>query len=338
MRAFSRNPHVTKRNGSQTYDPAVTQAKAINWLGKILKHPSSQLINLVFQIWEQGSAPLYRELEKAEKNGGTRRIFLPNKHLRKVQNAINLKILAQRVPHVNTFGFSGGGNCRDVAERHKGKGSTLTFDVKNAFFQISHREVELELINAGLSCTVAGFVADLSAYRKKSEGNQHPFLEDFLPPGAPTSPRLFDLCCRKLDHKLTLKAERLGGVYSRYADNVFFSFPGVVFPPNLKKAILKTPVQFGFPIHKVRVVSLGGLCRILGYNVSDEKVANVRRYKRRFRKALHHLEFVLDTGLPHKHALSVVNGLIQFAVRESLPKKLLLDYQRCVGKASGHLS
>ncbi len=45
-----------------------------------------------------------------------------------------------------------------------------------------------------------------------------------LPMGAPTSPVLSNLVCLLPDHQLTILAEQAGAVYTRYADDMTFSF------------------------------------------------------------------------------------------------------------------
>ena len=49
--------------------------------------------------------------------------------------------------------------------------------------------------------------------------------ERCLPQGAPTSPALTNILCLRLDRRLTGIAHKMGWRYSRYADDLTFSFP-----------------------------------------------------------------------------------------------------------------
>ena len=188
-----------------------------------------------------------------------------------------------------------------------------------------------------LSWNVAHFLADLCTYRGPDFGERE--ARSFLPQGAPTSPKLFDLCCGRLDQRLGTKAAHLGGVYARYADNVYFGLPLETFPPRLRTAILREVESAGlgfegqFRVHQVRVAEHGNLIRVLGLNLVAGRVNNTRGFKRNLRGVLHHLRHVTEHGLPHDEALQKVQGLMAFAVKETLPKGLRLECQSCLAIA-----
>jgi hypothetical protein len=52
-------------------------------------------------------------------------------------------------------------------------------------------------------------------------------LEGRLPQGAPTSPALSNQVCRHLDARLERLAASVGGTYTRYADDLTISLPGL---------------------------------------------------------------------------------------------------------------
>ncbi len=51
--------------------------------------------------------------------------------------------------------------------------------------------------------------------------------EGRLPQGAPTSPAISNLVCRRLDERLTKLVKRFDGRYTRYADDMTISLPGL---------------------------------------------------------------------------------------------------------------
>jgi RNA-directed DNA polymerase len=73
-----------------------------------------------------------------------------------------------------------------------------------------------------------------------------------LPMGAPTSPVLSNLCCLFFDFQLERLCESSGAIYSRYADDLTFSFlkePAPAFMPAVQAIILR----FGFQVNENKV-------------------------------------------------------------------------------------
>lgn len=101
-----------------------------------------------------------------------------------------------------------------------------------------------------------------------------------LPQGAPTSPRLSNLVNYRFDARLAGMADALGGVYTRYADDITISFPKeepeeewvarTGEPPPFSLA--KCPNKIGFMRAFVRRVAAEE-----GYRVHRRKKQSVRR-------------------------------------------------------------
>ena len=109
-----------------------------------------------------------------------------------------------------------------------------------------------------------------------------------LPQGAPTSPALANLSCRRLDARLAGLARRAGGVYTRYADDLTFSFAAE--PARLGRLLWwidQICQQEGFTenVAKRRVLRPSGQLRVTGVVVNAE-VHVPRAAKRRFRAIL----------------------------------------------------
>ena len=72
-------------------------------------------------------------------------------------------------------------------------------------------------IIASLCCT------EMLVERKDEKDEWLEVRKSVLPQGAPTSPILTNIVCRKLDIRLNGLAKRFGLKYSRYADDITFS-------------------------------------------------------------------------------------------------------------------
>jgi RNA-directed DNA polymerase len=225
--------------------------------------------------------------------------------------------------HPCAFGFSGG-SIVDAINPHLGSKIILSFDVVNAFDHITRDDVLYSLLDGrwtdyrgkpvrygALSWYSAHVVADISTWLDK------------LPQGAPTSPRLFDQAFKGIDAHLFALAQKFGGVFTRYADNIFFSLKDRdYFPPKLERAVLRA-VGNKYQWHKRSVRTMtGGTIRMLGLNVLDGKITAPRDYKRRLRLAVHHVQYLLDHDLPFEEAWVRLQGQMAFGSLGTLPDGL----------------
>jgi len=110
-----------------------------------------------------------------------------------------------------------------------------------------------------------------------------------VPQGAPTSPAISNLVCRRLDARLDGLAQRNEGVYTRYADDLTFSFK----KKNVKLGRFRWWVdqichQEGFFVNqkKFRVIRRSQRQVVTGIVVNDE-LRIPREDRRRFRAILH---------------------------------------------------
>ncbi|GEM_PF-4094555 len=314
--------------------------KSLFWLGNVLGIPASfDLRAMIRKVDLEGSASLYYPPEVQRKSeGGVRIILTPKPDLMVVQGKIHDLLMRTFDRHPNTFGYMGG-SCLDVAQRHVDYPSTLKFDVQDAFFQVAMKNVRYAIRGSryipdqqGFSGSVSYWIAKLCTYYPPPDiiRLRYPEVNSFLPQGAPTSPVLFHLACRSLDEKLTRVAERVGGVVSRYADNYYFSIPSPHASKKLEQMVVGDAMKRGFPIHKVRRVHQGELCRILGYNLKDGGITNTRDFNRNLRGALYVLQTKLDRGLEWHEAYARVRGYMGVAV--NTPDNLREVYEYCKGK------
>jgi len=170
-----------------------------------------------------GKGSPYVEFEIDKATGGKRPIAAPRAPLRKVQRTILRKILDKLPMHDAAHGFVKGRSTVTNAKPHEGAALVVKLDLVDFFPTLHFRRVRGVLGQLGYSEAIAHLLASLCTYR--------PVLEDgyvawpgVLPQGAPTSPALANLACRRLDARLAALAKKSGAAYTRYADDLTFSF------------------------------------------------------------------------------------------------------------------
>ena len=241
----------------------------------------------------------YRRFQIPKKSGGMRLISAPMPRLKSAQLWIYNNILKPLPMHENAHGFLSDRSIVSNATPHVGKAVVVNVDLKNFFPTVGYRRVKGTFASLGYSEAVATILAllcteadvdeveldDRTFYVAKSERR--------LPQGAPTSPALTNRICRRLDHRLTVIAKRLGFTYTRYADDLSFSCDntGSVVIGSLLRQLAHVVGEEGFEIHpgKTRVFRRGRRQEVTGLVVND-KLAVPRKTLRRFRALLFQLE------------------------------------------------
>jgi retron-type reverse transcriptase len=147
--------------------------------------------------------------------------------------------------------------------------------------------VRLASIIGALCCT------EMEVTRQKGDKEYAVVKRNVLPQGAPTSPVISNIVCRKLDHRLSGLARRFGLQYSRYADDITFSSMHNVY--NADSEFLKelnriiTDQRFQINQTKTRLQKEGYRQEVTGLIV-NEKVNVQRRYVKELRMWLYYWE------------------------------------------------
>ena len=116
----------------------------------------------------------------------------------------------------------------------------VKFDIKGFYPTVTFRRVKGLLRRAGLGEQVATLMALLATESPREEvvthGRTHYVATGprSLPQGAPTSPSITNALCLRLDCRLSGLARKLGCRYTRYADDLTFSWHGGRIQPPVR--------------------------------------------------------------------------------------------------------
>jgi hypothetical protein len=158
----------------------------------------------------------YRPFTVAKPGGGERRILAPSPALKRLQRLLLDNVLANFAVHSCATAFFPGASAVLNARRHARARLVATVDLRD-FFE-STRAARVRRVFAGWDGESVQTIMRLCTFR------------DGLPQGAPTSPCLSNLANVGLDERLQRLALRSGAVYTRYGDDLTFSWASGEMP------------------------------------------------------------------------------------------------------------
>jgi RNA-directed DNA polymerase len=228
----------------------------------------------------------YRAFQLPKKAGGYRLIESPNPRLKILQRWILDNILARLMTTASCFGFTVGSTLRSHAEQHASARAILTLDIERFFPSISIPQVTRVFRIAGYSSKGAWILARLCTSRGA------------LPQGAPTSPKLANLVCFRMDRRLAQYATLRGIVYTRYADDLTFSSYSANLLAKARPFIAHIVNDSGFKLNH-RKSRLAGARRakvVTGLVVAPDQVGIGRKRLRQLRARIHHAHAAGDAA------------------------------------------
>jgi len=199
-------PKITTRKELASFLGLKTQGEITRWL-----RPGEA----------SGSGYVAFEIEK--RAGGKRRIHAPRAGLKKAQRKILDEIVAKIPTHDACHGFVKGRSIVTNARPHEGARVVVKLDLADFFPTIHFRRVRGLFEFYGYSPEIAGLLAGVCTHRAKLADGRVVW-PGVLPQGAPTSPAIANVVCRRLDARLAKLAAKVGAKYTRYADDLTFSF------------------------------------------------------------------------------------------------------------------
>jgi len=243
--------------------------------------------------------PAYREIRVKKRSGGTRLLLEPSPELKKIQRCILHKLLKRLSSHESVHGFESGRSIVTNAQEHANKDLVICVDLKDFFQKTQVRRIREYFTFIGWNTDAADMLMRLTAWNGG------------LPQGAPTSPRLANLVNHALDARLEGLAKHHGGTYTRYADDLTFSFPTRKELPKKEtgtflEMVSRIVKENGYSMHgkeKLRVMTYARCQSVTGL-VVNQKVDLPRRTRKWLRAVEHHRV----TGKPATLSDEQLNG------------------------------
>jgi RNA-directed DNA polymerase len=235
----------------------------------------------------------YVRFEIPKKTGGARRISAPMPRLKRAQRWVLDNILDKIALHDAAHGFRKRRSIVSNARPHVGADVVLNLDLKDFFPTLEYKRIRGMFRGLGYgeaAATIFALVTSEPDIDEVELDGQTFYVANGarrLPQGAPTSPAITNIVCRRMDARLAGAAKKLGFTYTRYADDLTFSGPKSADAGAMLDRIRFIAAAEGFTEHpkKTRVLRRGRRQEVTGV-VVNQQLGVDRETLRKFRALL----------------------------------------------------
>lgn len=225
-----------------------------------------------------------------------RTILAPSKKLKARQRWILDNILNNIKVSKYAHGFELNRSIKTHAQLHANHDFVICMDIKDFFPSISEEKVFALFKQIGYTTRASQELTRLCCFKGA------------LPQGAPTSPKIANIICKRMDREIQRFAKENGITYSRYADDLTFSSNSEM--PELITEITSIVNKYDFSINTEKTQSFvcGEPKFITGLVVQNGTVRVPKRYKRELKKEIHYCQkFGVLIHLENSNATHFVN-------------------------------
>lgn len=262
----------------------------------------------------------YHRYTVPKRKGGTRNIAAPKPKLKDTQKKILEEILNKVSVSESAHGFIKGRSVVSGAQIHiKEPRLLINLDIKDFFPTITFERVRGMFKDFGYSGYIASLLAMLCTYCERipievrGETKYVKVSNRILPQGAPSSPMITNIICRKLDHRLSTLATKMGCAYTRYADDMSFSFSSIenINAGKVCGLISKIVQAEGFTINKkkTRFLRPNNRQAVTGVIINNGELGVKKEWVKRLRAAIYNANKLKDNGEIPAKTIHEISGM-----------------------------
>lgn len=273
----------------------------------------------------------YHRFTIPKKKGGERNIAAPKSILKNAQRKILEDILSKIPVSDYAHGFLIGksvvtGAIAHITEKAEGNEIKLivNMDLENFFPTITFERVRGLFKAFGYSGYIASMLAMICTYCERMEVEVRGEIKyvktsnRLLPQGSPASPMITNIICVKLDKRLSGLAYTYNCAYTRYADDMSFSFMDETNDLNVGRfmgLVSKIIEEEGFNINKKKTRFLRKNNRqcITGIVINNEEIGVPKKWIKTLRAAIYNANKLKNNGevVPAK-TINEISGMVSW--------------------------
>ena len=250
----------------------------------------------------------YYRFDIPKKSGGTRHIAAPKTQLKAVQRRILDQILQKVEISDLSHGFIKYRSILTGAKVHQTSPDLLiNIDLENFFPTITFERVRGLYQSFGYSGYIASLLAMLCTYCErmpleiKGEIKYIKTSDRILPQGSPASPMITNIICRNMDKRINGLCKKLGITYTRYADDMSFSYMGDVADFSIGSflnSINKIIEAEGFHMkkEKTHILRKNNRQYITGIVINNEEIGVPKKWVKILKASIHNAQKLKDSG------------------------------------------
>lgn len=208
-----------------------------------------------------------------------RTIYQPSRELKALQGWVLRNILDKLSSSPFSIGFEKNQSILNNATPHMGANFILNIDLEDFFPSLTADKVFGVFHSLGYNRLVSSCLTKICCYR------------NLLPQGAPSSPKLANLICSKLDYRIQGYAGSRGLIYTRYADDLTLSAQSMKKVVKAKDFLISIIPTEGLKVNALKTCISGPRSqkKVTGLVISQEKVGIGRLKYKEIRAKIHHI-------------------------------------------------